>query len=143
IRRELRVEEQGLFSASGLQVSKQRVQRLGFFEDVNLATQRGARNDLLNVLVDVKEAQTGSFSVGAGFNTSTSIVGTARIQENNFMGKGQQVAVSASIGTQYKNMMASFFDPYFLDTRVSFGVDLFDWKFAFQDFDRSGLGAGI
>ena len=91
IRRELRVEEQGLFSASGLQVSKERVQRLGFFEDVNVATQRGARNDLLNVLVDVKEAQTGSFSVGAGFNSSTSIIGSARIQENNLFGRGQQL----------------------------------------------------
>jgi len=143
IRRELRIEEQGLFSASGLQVSKQRVQRLGFFEDVNLATQRGVRNDLLNVLVDVKEAQTGSFSVGAGFNSSTSIVGSARIQENNLFGRGQQLVLGASIGTQYKNTMLSFYDPYFLDTQVSFGVDLFDWKFAFEDFDRSGQGAGL
>lgn len=143
IRRELRIEEQGLFSASGLQVSKERVQRLGLFEDVNLATQRGVRNDLLNVLVDVKEAQTGSFSVGAGFNSSTSIVGNARVQENNLFGKGQQLIVSASIGTQYKNALLSFYDPYFLDTRVSFGADLFDWKFAYEDFDRAGQGAGV
>ena len=136
IRRELRVEEQGLFSASGLQVSKERVQRLGFFEDVNVATQRGTRNDLLNVLVDVKEAQTGSFSVGAGFNSSTSIIGSARIQENNLFGRGQQLVLGASLGTQYKNTMISFYDTYFLDTRVSFGANLFDWQFAFEDFDR-------
>ena len=143
IRRELRVEEQGLFSASGLQVSKERVQRLGFFEDVNVATQRGARNDLLNVLVDVKEAQTGAFSVGAGFNSSTSIIGTARIQENNLFGRGQQLVLGASLGTKYKNTMISFSDPYFLDTRVSFGANLFDWQFAFEDFDRSGTGGGL
>ena len=143
IRRELRVEEQGLFSASGLQVSKERVQRLGFFEDVNVATQRGARNDLLNVLVDVKEAQTGAFSVGAGFNSSTSIIGSARIQENNLFGRGQQLVLGASLGTRYKNSTLSFSDAYFLDTRVSFGANLFDWQFAFEDFDRSGTGGGL
>jgi outer membrane protein insertion porin family len=143
IRRELRIEEQTLFSASALQVSKERVQRLGYFEDVNLATQRGAKNDLLNVLVDVKEAQTGAFSVGAGFNSSTSIVASARVQENNLMGRGQQLVVGASIGTRYKNSTLSFSDPYAFDTRFSLGADLFDWKFAFEDFDRSGTGGGV
>jgi outer membrane protein insertion porin family len=143
IRRELRVEEQGLFSASALQVSKERVQRLGYFEDVNVATQRGARNDLLNVLVDVKEAQTGAFSVGAGFNSSTSIIASARVQENNLFGRGQQFVIGASLGTQYRNSTLSFSDPYFLDTRFSLGMSLFDWRFAFEDFDRSGLGGSV
>ena len=141
IRRELRIEEQSLFSATGLQVSRERVQRLGFFEDVNLTTQRGVRNDLLNVLVDVKEAQTGSFSVGAGFNSSTSIVASARVQENNLMGRGQQLVIGGSIGSLYRNTVLSFTDPYFLDTPLTLGVDLFDWRFAYEDFDRSGLGA--
>jgi outer membrane protein insertion porin family len=143
IRRELRVAEQTLFTATGIQYSRERVQRLGFFEDVNLTTQRGLRTDLLNVLVDVKEAQTGTFSVGAGFNSSTSIVGTARVQENNLMGRGQQLIVGASIGTLYRNSILSFTDPYLFDTPVTFGFDVFDWKFAYQDFDRAGLGFGF
>ncbi|MGE0683347.1 MAG: outer membrane protein assembly factor BamA [Candidatus Binatia bacterium] len=140
IRRELRVQEQSLFTATGLQYSKERVQRLGFFEDVNVTTKRGARNDLLNVLVDVKEAQTGAFSVGAGFNSSTSIIASARVQENNLMGRGQQLTVGASIGTRYRNSILSFTDPYVFDTPFTLGMDLFDWRFAFEDFDRSGLG---
>jgi outer membrane protein insertion porin family len=143
IRRELRIAEQTLFSATGLQYSRERVHRLGFFEDVNLTTQRGARNDLLNVLVDVKEAQTGAFSIGAGFNSATSVVASARVQENNLMGRGQQLIVGGSIGTRYRNSTISFTDPYFLDTNLTLGVDLFDWRFAFEDFDRSGLGGGI
>lgn len=140
IRRELRVHEQSVFTATGLQYSKERVQRLGFFEDVNVTTKRGARNDLLNVLVDVKEAQTGAFSVGAGFNSSTSIIASARVQENNLMGRGQQLTVGASIGTRYRNSVVSFTDPYFLDTPFTLGMDIFDWRFAFEDFDRSGTG---
>jgi outer membrane protein insertion porin family len=140
IRRELRVQEQSLFTATGLQYSKERVQRLGFFEDVNVTTKRGARNDLLNVLVDVKEAQTGAFSVGAGFNSSTSIIASARVQENNLMGRGQQLTIGASIGTRYRNSILSFTDPYVFDTPFTLGMDLFDWLFAFEDFDRSGTG---
>ena len=140
IRRELRVHEQSIFTATGLQFSKERVQRLGFFEDVNVTTKRGARNDLLNVLVDVKEAQTGAFSVGAGFNSSTSIIASARVQENNLMGRGQQLTVGASIGTRYRNSIISFTDPYAFDTPFTLGEDIFDWKFAFEDFDRAGTG---
>lgn len=143
IRRELMIQEQSRFNATGLQYSRERVQRLGFFEDVNLATQRGARNDLLNVLVDVKEAQTGAFSVGAGFNSSTSIIASARVQENNLMGRGQQLVVGASIGTRYKNTSLNFTDPYVMDTPLTLGLDLFDWQFAFEDFDRAGLGGGV
>lgn len=143
IRRELTIHEQSRFNATGLQYSRERVQRLGFFEDVNLATQRGARNDLLNVLVDVKEAQTGAFSVGAGFNSSTSIIASARVQENNLMGRGQQFVIGASIGTRYKNTSLNFTDPYVMDTPLTLGLDLFDWQFAFEDFDRAGLGGGV
>lgn len=143
IRRELRIQEQTLFTATGLQYSKERVQRLGFFEDVNVTTQRGARNDLLNVLVDVKEAQTGAFSVGAGFNSSTSIIASARIQENNLMGYGQQLTVGASIGTRYRNSILSYTIPFVFDTPLTLGADLFDWRFAFEDFDRSGLGGNL
>jgi outer membrane protein insertion porin family len=143
IRRELRVQEQSLFTATGLQYSKERVQRLGFFEDVNVTTKRGVRNDLLNVLVDVKEAQTGAFSIGAGFNSSTSIIASARVQENNLMGRGQQLTIGASIGTRYRNSILSFTDPYIMDTPFTLGADLFDWRFAFEDFDRSGLGGNL
>jgi len=143
IRRELRIQEQSRFSATGLQFSRERVQRLGFFEDVNVTTQRGGRNDLLNVLVDVKEAQTGAFSIGAGFNSSTSIIASARVQENNLMGRGQQLVIGGSIGTLYRNTILSFTDPYVFDTPWTFGVDLFDWRFAYEDFDRAGVGGGV
>ncbi|MGH7961489.1 MAG: BamA/TamA family outer membrane protein, partial [Candidatus Binatia bacterium] len=143
IRRELRMEEQSLFNATTLQFSRERVQRLGLFEDVNITTQRGSRNDLLNVLVDVKEAQTGAFSIGAGFNSSVSVVGSIQLQEENLFGRGQQAAIGASVGTRYRNSYITFTDPYFMDTDLTLGADLFDTDFAYQDFDRSGLGGTV
>ncbi len=143
IRRELSIVEQSLFAASALQFSRDRVRRLGLFDDVNLTTQRGKRKDLLNVLVDVKEAQTGSFSIGAGFNSATSVVGNARIQENNLLGRGQRLIVGGSIGTRYRNTQVNFMDPYFMDSHLRLGLELFDWRFIFEDFDRSGTGGGF
>jgi outer membrane protein insertion porin family len=91
----------------------------------------------------VKEAQTGAFSIGAGFNSSTSVIASARVQENNLMGRGQQLVIGGSIGTRYRNSVLSFTDPYLLDTPLTFGIDLFDWRFAYDDFDRSGMGGGF
>src|SRR5215471_8479363 len=59
------------------------------------------------------------------------------------MGRGQQFTIGASIGTQYRNSIISFSDPYFLDTPFLFGIDLFDWRFAYEDFDRSGTGVAV
>ena len=142
IRRELRITEQSKFNATGIEHSRGRVQRLGFFQDVNIATRRGARSDLLNVLVDVKEAQTGAFSIGAGFNTATSLIGSARIQETNLFGYGHQFVISGNMGSRYRNSTISWTDPYFLDTHLTLGTEVFDWRFAFEDFDRAGTGGG-
>lgn len=59
------------------------------------------------------------------------------------MGRGQQLVIGGSIGTRYRNSTISFTDPYFWDTNLTLGMDLFDWRFAFEDFDRSGMGGGI
>ena len=143
IRRELRIAEQSKFNATSIEHSRARVQRLGFFQDVNIATRRGTRSDLLNVLVDVKEAQTGAFSIGAGFNTATSLIGSARIQETNLFGYGHQFVISGNMGSRYRNSTVSWTDPYLLDTHLTLGVEVFDWRFAFEDFDRGGTGGGV
>ena len=143
IRREVRIPERGRFSATGLQSSRDMVLRLGLFEGVDVTTQRGRREDRLDVLVDVKEGQTGAFSLGAGFNSSTSVVGSASLREGNFMGKGQRVTIGGSLGTIFRNTQFSFQDPYFFDTYLTAGFDLFDWRFQFEDFDRSGTGGGV
>ena len=58
------------------------------------------------------------------------------------MGYGQQFVISANMGSRYRNSTLSWTDPYFLDTHLTLGLEVFDWKFAFEDFDRTGVGAG-
>jgi outer membrane protein insertion porin family len=142
LRREMRLQEQELFSARKLRKSREALQRLGFFQEVNITTRRAATDDRMNVVVDVKEAQTGSFSAGAGFSSADSILFNARIQENNLFGRGQRLVLSGDIGSIRRNIILSFTEPYFRETPLTVGLDAFSWKLAFDDFDRSGTGIG-
>ena len=142
IRREMRLQEQELFSARKLRKSREALQRLGFFQEVNITTRRAAADDRMNVVVGVKEAQTGAFSAGAGFSSADSLLFNVRIQENNLFGRGQRVVLNGDVGSIRRNIVLSFTEPYFRDTPLTVGVDIFDWRLKFDDFARSGRGAG-
>jgi outer membrane protein insertion porin family len=142
VRREMRLQEGELFSGTRLRKSREALQRLGFFQEVNITTRRAAAEDRMNVVVAVKEAQTGAFSAGAGFSSADSLLFNVRIQENNLFGRGQRVVVNADVGSIRRNIVLSFTEPYFRDTPLTVGVDIFDWRLEFDDFARSGRGAG-
>jgi outer membrane protein insertion porin family len=143
IRREMRLQEQELFSATKLRKSREALQRLGFFQEVNITTRRTAAEDKMNVVVDVKEGQTGAFSAGAGFSSADQLLFNVRIQENNLFGRGQRLVVSGDIGSLRRNIILSFTEPYFRETPLTVGFDAFSWRLLFEDFARSGTGAGI
>ena len=144
IRRELRLQEQELFSATKLRKSREALQRLGFFQEVNVTTRKSpVADDRMDVVVDVKEAQTGSFSAGAGFSSADSLLFNVRVQENNLFGRGQRLVANADIGSIRRNIILSFTEPYFLDTPLTVGFDAFSWRLAFEDFDRTGTGASV
>ena len=142
IRREMRLQEQELFSARKLRKSREALQRLGFFQSVNITTRRAGEDDRMQVVVDVKEAQTGAFSAGAGFSSADQLLFNARIVENNLFGRGQRLELSGDIGSIRRNIILSFTEPYFRDTPLTVGASAFSWKLRFDDFDRSGTGFG-
>ena len=143
IRREMRLQEQELFSATKLRKSREALQRLGFFQEVNIATRRTGAEDKMNVVVDVKEGQTGAFSAGAGFSSADQLLFNVRVQENNLFGRGQRLVVSGDIGSLRRNIILSFTEPYFRETPLTVGLDAFSWRLLFEDFARSGTGAGL
>src|SRR5262249_10977702 len=114
VRREMRLQEQELFSATKLRKSREAIQRLGFFSEVNVTTRKSPTGeDRMDVVVDVKEAQTGSFSAGAGFSSADSLLFNVRIQENNLFGRGQRLVLNGDIGSIRRNIILSFTEPYF------------------------------
>ena len=143
IRREMRINEQEKFSATNLRRSRDALQRLGFFSEVNVTTRKADEPDQINVLVDLKEGSTGSFSAGAGFSSADNFLFNVRVSENNFLGRGLRVVLNADIGSIRQNIFLSGTDPYFLDTNLLVTGTLFTASLQFPDFTRQATGFSL
>jgi outer membrane protein insertion porin family len=143
IRRELQAAEQELFSGSKITQSRNALQRTGYFEDVQLTTKKTGQPDTVDLLVEVKEGPTGTFSVGAGFSSGDGFLFNASIAERNFLGLGQRLNGSFSIGSSRQDFIVSFTEPYLRDTQFALGFDAYNTVREFNDFDQRKLGFGI
>lgn len=143
IRREMRVSEAELFSATGMKRSKQQLMNLGYFEEANIATTKGSSSNKLNVSVDVKEKPTGTFSIGGGYSSLDGFIGQGSIQQANFLGLGLKANVSASIGGNSQTYAIGLTDPYFLDTKWTVGADIFRSERDYTDYSRRLTGGDI
>ncbi|MDR3579897.1 MAG: outer membrane protein assembly factor BamA [Oryzomonas sp.] len=143
IRRELRVTEGELSSATGMKRSKQNLMNTGYFEEANLATAKGSAGNKLNVNVDVKEKPTGTFSVGGGYSSLDGIIGQGSVQQSNFLGLGLKANVSGSIGSRSQTYSIGVTDPYFLDTKWNLGGDIYRTQRIYNDYTKRLTGGDI
>lgn len=143
IRRELRIYEGEYYSSTGINRSKRQVTRLGYFESVDLQTQRGATDATMDVLVEVKEKPTGTFQIGAGFSSIESFVAQAQIAQNNLFGRGQSLSLQATLSKIRTIANIRFADDYFLDSQVRFATNIYRFETQFQDFRRESLGGDL
>jgi len=143
IRREMRVTETGLYSATGLKRSKQNLMNLGFFEEANIVTAKGSAGNKLNVNVDVKEKPTGTFSIGGGYSSLDGIIGQGSVQQANFLGLGLKAHLSASLGGKSQTYALGLTDPYFMDTKWTLGGDLYRSERDYTDYVRRLTGGDI
>lgn len=137
VRRELRIYEGQMYSGSQLRVSRENVNRLGFFQPesviFNTVAQKG-KDNVLDVEISIQERATGQISVGAGYSTATQGFVQASIAQNNFRGLGQNVNFNLSLAQQQQIYNFGFTEPYFLDTKWTAGADYFR---TFSNFIRS------
>lgn len=143
IRRELRVYEQELFSATKLKESTRNLRRLEYFEDVNFSTTPGSAPDRMNLKISVKERPTGTFGVGAGYSTQDQLVGMVEISQSNLFGRGQQLRFQGIIGAISNRFRLSFTEPYLFDRPLSFGIDAFNWEREFDEYTRRSSGGSL
>lgn len=143
IRREVRVGEQDIYSGSKVKRSQVLLERLGYFEEVNITNEPTADPAKVDLNVNVREGSTGSFSAGAGYSTSDGALFNTRISENNILGTGRRANLNLDFGTQRNNQILSFDDPRVFDSRVSAGADFFRTDREFNDFNRNLLGTAF
>lgn len=143
IRREMKIVEGDLFSASALKRSKSRINNLGFFEAVDLTTSEGSDPNHVNVDVNVKERATGTFSVGAGYSSVDGFVAQGSVTQENFLGRGWRLNLAASLGGQSTTYQVGLTDPYFLDRNLTLGFDLYRTEREWTDFSRRATGGAL
>ncbi len=125
VRREMLVAEGDPYSASKIKRSEQRIKDLGFFEEVTVSPGPGAQPDRSDLKVKVKERATGEVAIGAGFSSTDGPLGDFSVRERNFLGRGQDLRLGATVSGSTKQFDLSFTEPYFLDRDFSAGVDVF------------------
>jgi outer membrane protein insertion porin family len=131
IRRELRMYPGDQFDGAKLRLSKQRLKDLGYFEDVGYDIEDTDQEDYKDLVVQVKEAKTGSFSFGGGYSTVDKLVGFVEVEQKNFdisnwssfSGGGQDIRLRAQIGSSQRNFLLSFTEPWLFDHPISAGFD--------------------
>ena len=146
IRREMRFSEGDAFSNEKLQRSEQRIRNLGFFENVESANKETKKNDRTDVVLNVKEKQTGQFNVGGGFSSTNGVLANVGISEANFLGKGQDVRIKLTVAEKATQLDLGFTEPYFLNKDITVGYDIFKTNTTYADessFDNNVVGAGF
>ncbi len=133
IRRELRIRPGDRFDGEKLKRSKERLQNLGFFEDVKYDTEDTQVPNKKDLVVEVKESKTGAFSFGGGYSTVDQFIGFVEVEQKNFdwknfpyfTGGGQDLKLRGSIGSLSNGFDLSFTNPWVFDYPVSFGFDAY------------------
>ena len=143
IRREMKISEGELFNNTNLEVSKKRVNALGFFETVVISTKRGSSDEFVEVNVEVTERPTGTFQIGAGFSSVENFIAQAQISQNNLFGRGQTLALQAQISSLRQLFLLRFVEPWFLDTEWRFSFDLYNQSRGFGTFYRNASGGTL
>lgn len=128
LRREMRQFENTWYSQAAIDRSKIRLQRLGYFESVEVETPAvPGSNDQVDVVYNVKETTSGSFVVGLGYSQSFGVTTSVQLSQNNFLGGGNRVAVEASRSSYQQRYAFSYTNPFFTDDGVSLGYNL-SWR---------------
>ena len=157
IRRELAIAPGEVFDMVRVKISKQRLEGLDYFDKVDLQPEpadppiAGRKN----LDVNVEEKDTGKFTLGAGFSSVDALVGFAEVSQGNFdlfhppyfTGGGQKMRLFIQLGTQRQDYELSFIEPWFMNRKLSLGVDLYRHQLNFESpndlYDETRTGVRL
>lgn len=124
IRREVLLKEGDVFSAGRLRRSVEKIYNLGFLDDVQVDVQQPRSATRADIVLSVVEGKPGVLSAGAGFSSVDGLLGTLQVQHMNLFGRAQRLNLMWEFGKRKQNYEIGWTDPWFMDKRMSFGIDL-------------------
>lgn len=147
IRRQFRTVEGDPFNPREIRNGAERIRALGFFATADVTTRPGSASDQIVVDVNVAEKPTGSLSFGATYGVAAGFGANVNLQESNFLGRGQYVALSFSTAANNANTLITFIEPQLLgrDLRFKFNASqkVSDNDFSYYKTDRIGLQVAL
>lgn len=153
IRRELAVSPGEVFDMVEVRRSRERLEGLNYFEKVDTSPEPTEVPNRRNLVINVEEKNTGNISLGAGFSTIDNVVGFVEVTQGNFdlfnppyfTGGGQKARLRATVGSRRQDYLISFEEPWFLDRKLKFGVDLYHRRTSFQSslYDERQTGGSM
>nr|WP_234999475.1 outer membrane protein assembly factor BamA [Roseovarius albus] len=135
VRRQFDVVEGDPFNPRQIREASDRIERLGYFSEVDVEAREGSRPDQIVVDVDVEEQTTGSVSFGASFSTNDGLGLSIGFAERNFLGRGQQLSARIAGSADTINYRINFVEPAFLGRDLEFGLS----TSLFETSDRNSL----
>ena len=153
IRRELTVAPQEVFNKVRVRQSERRLRNLEFFGYVSATPVPTDEEDTYDLIFEVEEQRSGQFMVGAGFSSIDDIIGFVELSQGNFdfanwpqlKGAGQKFKVRLQLGTERRDWIISFTEPWFLDQRLRLDFELFQHErnFFSDDYDQLNSGGSV
>lgn len=136
LRREMRQMEGGWASNAKIELSKVRLQRLGFFKDVAVETVPVANSDdQVDVVYSVEEQSSGSISASFGFSQTSGLILGASFTQNNFLGTGNRVSLGVTNNDFQTSYNLSYVNPYYTVDGISRGISLFNRETNFDEIN--------
>ncbi len=138
IRREMRQLEASWYDADRIRLSRNRIDRLGYFKDVAIDTAPvPGSQDQVDVNVRVEERPLGALTLGVGFSSTDNLVLSGSISQQNFLGTGTNVALEINSSKLRQTFAVSHVDPYWTENGVSRSIDLYTRRFQPDELDAA------
>lgn len=138
IRREFRQMESAWFSGEKLKLSRERVQRTGYFESVSVETPSVPGSaDEVDINVTVDEKPSGTLLAGVGFSQSDGLIFNASVNQENFFGTGKKVGLALQTSSADQQYRVSYTNPYYTIDGISRGFDVSYRTTDFDDLDTA------
>lgn len=142
IRRDVYLAPGDLFSLTDLKDSKAALGRRGYFETVNIETERVDAHSM-NLLVKVKETSTGSIQAGGGYGSYQGAMVSASLSDRNILGSGINAGVSFNLSKISKNYSLNIQNPRVWDSEYSMGGSIYQNEMQYTDYNQKSVGASV
>ena len=139
ILREIRIKKGEPFNSPLARRSLNRIQNLGFFEDVNMKLNPGREPNAVEMEITVAEMNTGTFGIGAGYSDADGFIGMVSVGDKNFRGTGDSIQVRWEFGgADNRNYELTYRKPWLDKKETSLNLVLYDLTNEYADYDRNG-----